>query len=147
MIQSANHFGAGARVELKINSDPANLRDVRRQVEEFALGAGLSREATDEVGLVINEALANVIRHGYGGATDRPIEVTAAVEGDGVRFTIRDWGKQFDPAAVAKKKTSELLKPGGLGLICIKKLMDEVEFFQLPDGMRLTMVKRVTPNR
>jgi|HubBroStandDraft_1064217.scaffolds.fasta_scaffold60154_3 anti-sigma regulatory factor (Ser/Thr protein kinase) len=146
MIKAVHQFGAGERIELKIDSDPANLRQVRTSIEEFARGAGLSQEASDEVGLVINEALANVIRHGYGGATDRPIEVTAAAETDGVRFTIRDWGKPFDPALVAKRKTGEL-KPGGLGLVCIKKLMDEASFSRLPDGMQLTMVKRLAPNR
>ena len=108
--------------------------------------APASREACDEVGLVINEALANVIRHGYGGATDRPILVTATAEDQAVRFTIRDWGKPFDPALVAKKKTGEL-KPGGLGLVCIKKLMDEVQFAQLSDGMQLTMVKYLRPQQ
>ncbi len=40
MIQSANHFGmggrSGERLELKIDSDPANLRQVRKSIEEFA---------------------------------------------------------------------------------------------------------------
>jgi serine/threonine-protein kinase RsbW len=146
MIQSTKHLegsvGPGARLELKIDSDPANLREVREQIEQFARGAGLPLKSCEDVGLVINEALANVIRHSYDGATDRPIQVTAAAESDAVRVTIRDWGKPFDPAAVAKKKLGEL-KPGGLGLVCIKQLMDEVEFSRLPDGMQLTMVKRV----
>ena len=34
------------------------------------------------------------------------------------------------------------LKPGGLGLICLKKLMDEVTYTRLIDGMVLTLVKR-----
>ena len=47
MIQSANHFGMGGRsgekLELKIDSDPANLRQVRKSIEEFAASAGLPR--------------------------------------------------------------------------------------------------------
>jgi anti-sigma regulatory factor (Ser/Thr protein kinase) len=145
MIQSTGHFGSGAaspgRVELKIDSDPANLRQVRERIEEFALSAGLSREDSDAIGLVVNEALANVIRHGYGGATDRPILVTAETEPGAVRLTIRDWSTPFDPSRLPVKKKGEL-KPGGLGLVCIKELMDEVKFSPLSDGMQLTMVKR-----
>ncbi|MGA3065499.1 MAG: ATP-binding protein [Tepidisphaeraceae bacterium] len=146
MIQSVNHHGTGkpspASVELKIDSDPANLREVRQRIEDFAQAAGMPKEGSDELGLVINEALANVIRHGYGGATDRPIVVTADLENGAVRITIRDWAKPFDPAAVPQKKTADVT-PGGLGLLCMKKLMDEVRFSRLSDGMLLTMIKRV----
>jgi len=34
------------------------------------------------------------------------------------------------------------LSPGGIGLVCIRKLMDDVTFEQLPDGMLLKMVKK-----
>ena len=39
--------------------------------------------AVGDVGLCVNEALANVMRHAYGGATDRPIVIRAWREGDG----------------------------------------------------------------
>ena len=67
----------GERLELNIQSNPANLRQVRNAIEEFAHAAGLKQQQCDEIGLVVNEAVANVIRHGYGGATNRPIAITA----------------------------------------------------------------------
>jgi anti-sigma regulatory factor (Ser/Thr protein kinase) len=146
MIQSVNHPASGSaspgRVELKIDSDPANLREVRQRIEDFGRAAGLSKPDCDALGLVVNEALANVIRHGYGGAKDRPIVITADAENGAVRLTIRDWAPPFDPARLPVKKTPDLT-PGGLGLVCMKKLMDEVRFSRLSDGMLLTMVKRV----
>jgi anti-sigma regulatory factor (Ser/Thr protein kinase) len=129
------------RLELKIVSDPANLREVRHRIEQFAEAAGLSRQACDDLGLVANEALANIIRHGYGGAKDRPILVTAEKEGTAVRLSIRDWAKPFDPQSLPREK-SDPLKPGGLGLVCMRKLMDDVQFVRLSDGMQLTMIKR-----
>ncbi len=129
------------RIELKITSDPANLRRVRKQVEQFARSAGLSPEMSDAIGLALNEALANVIRHGYDGATDRPI-VVSAEHGDGeFRVFIRDWAKPFDPSRLKPKRCGELT-PGGLGMVCIRQLMDDVKFERLPDGMLLTMVKK-----
>jgi serine/threonine-protein kinase RsbW len=130
------------RIELKITSHPANLRHARVEVESFAKSIGMSSEMSDAVGLVLNEALANVIRHGYEGATDRPI-IVSAERGDGeLRLSIRDWAKPFDPSRVKPKYPGEL-KPGGLGMICIRQLMDDVKFEQLPDGMLLKMVKKM----
>ena len=108
----------------------------------MAQTGGLSREDSDAVGLVINEALANVIRHGYTGATDRPIEINAEVADGEFRLQIRDWSRPFDPAKLPQAK-QDILKPGGLGLICMRKLMDEAEFVPLADGMLLKLVKKI----
>jgi anti-sigma regulatory factor (Ser/Thr protein kinase) len=133
---------APTKLELNINSDPANLRPVRKQIEALAEAGGLPREACEAVGLVINEALANVIRHGYNGATDQPIAISAEVADGQIRLQIRDWAKPFDPAYLPQAPRDHL-KPGGLGLICMRKLMDEAEFVPLADGMLLKLVKRI----
>jgi anti-sigma regulatory factor (Ser/Thr protein kinase) len=132
------------RIELRITSDPANLSPIRKQVEAFALAAGMPVEACDGIGLALNEALANVIRHGYGGATDKPIAITAGVEAGEFRMTIRDWAKPFDPATAPQRQPGAEAQPGGLGLLCMRKMMDDVRYQQLSDGMLLTMVRRKT---
>ena len=129
------------RLELKITSDPANLRQVRTQMEHFAQGAGWPPDICDAIGLAVNEALANVMRHGYGGARDRPIIVTAeSVQGE-LRISIRDWAKPFDPAGLEPRHVGDI-RPGGLGLLCMQKLMDVVQYERLPDGMLLKLVKK-----
>jgi anti-sigma regulatory factor (Ser/Thr protein kinase) len=138
------------RIDLSIDSDPANLRHIRQQVELFARAAGFSQEICDAVGLAVNEALANVIRHGYGGATDQPILLKLERSDGELRLFVRDWGKRFDPAKLpnpeqlAAKRAEELM-PGGLGLLCMKQIMDHVEFIPQNDGMLLKMIKRAKP--
>jgi anti-sigma regulatory factor (Ser/Thr protein kinase) len=126
----------------KITSNPAYLRIVRTELEAFAQSGGMPLEKVHQVGLVVNEAMANIIRHGYDGATDKPILVTAETDGNRLEIEIRDWAKPFDPALIKRKLEGEL-SPGGLGLVCIRKLMDDVRFERLPDGMRLRMIKNV----
>ncbi|MFT3788292.1 MAG: ATP-binding protein [Tepidisphaeraceae bacterium] len=129
-------------LRVKIDSDTAQLRPVRQQVEQFATDAGFSETAVGEVGLCLNEAMANVIRHAYHGATDKPIEVGATLDEKGtLHITIRDWGEGKHPPA-ANMKAYDPLQPGGLGLICMGRLMDRVSFVPQPDGMLLEMVKR-----
>lgn len=112
-------------------------------MKNSAAAAGLDTPACEEVGLVLNEALANVIRHAYNGATDKPIEIAARRQKDGVTITMRDWGNGVDPSSIPRPE-HDPLTPGGLGLICLRRLMDHVAYIPQPDGMLLTMT-RTTP--
>jgi anti-sigma regulatory factor (Ser/Thr protein kinase) len=130
-------------LRLRVTSDPANLAPVRRACEQFCLDHALSAAAANDVGLCVNEAMANVTRHAYGGATDRPVEIVGdrGPDGDGVRVSIRDWGNGVNPADLTCREPNPET-PGGLGLICLRRLLDEVRYEPQPDGMRLVMVKR-----
>lgn len=130
-----------SELELRITSDPANVADVRRRLESLARECGLDQESCDAVGLCVNEALANVMRHAYQGATDRPIQVAAQPVGDGLRITIRDWGIGVNPLAEPPKPRDPLM-PGGVGLICLRELMDQVQFIPQGDGVLLVMTRR-----
>lgn len=137
------------RLVLNVTSDPANLGPARRACEAFCRTHGLDDAACADVGLCVNEAMANVTRHAYGGATDRPVAVNADVIADdngmgvsGVRITIRDWGTGVNPLALPPK-CRDPLQPGGLGLVCLRQLLDDVRFEPQPDGgMLLTLEKR-----
>ena len=132
-----------APVRLNITSDPANLARARHAVEQLAAAHGFDATACGEVALCVNEALANVTRHAYGGATDRPIDLTADVdERDAeLRVRIRDWGSGVNPDSLPPKKRDPMM-PGGLGLVCLRKMMDDVRFTPQPDGMLLEMTRR-----
>jgi serine/threonine-protein kinase RsbW len=127
-------------LDLNILSDPANVSAVRTSIEQFCAAVGLDVPAQQEVGLVVNEALANVIRHAYKGAKDRPVKIIARRHGAGVQIDIRDWGSGVDPS-VCQLPKQDLLTPGGVGMICIQKLMDEVKYLPQPDGMLLEMIR------
>ena len=128
-------------VELKIDSDPANLAPVREAVERLCKAAGFDETAVAEIGLVVNEAHANVIRHAYDNATDKPIAIRAEFDGQQVIVTLRDWGNGVNPAELPPAPRNPL-KPGGLGLVCMEKMLDEARFQPQPDGMLLTMKRR-----
>lgn len=128
-------------VELNFNSDPANLAAARRAVEAFCEKAGFGERASGQVGMCVNEAVANVMRHAYDGATDRPILLRVECQGDQLRVSIRDWGNGVNPLELPRRRRDPL-RPGGVGLICLRQLMDEVVFERQSDGMLLTMTRQ-----
>jgi serine/threonine-protein kinase RsbW len=129
-------------IHLRMTSDPSHLRPTRQRVEAFAASAGFSEEAVGEIGLCLNEAMANVIRHAYHGQTDQPVEVTAQVDTHGtLHLSIRDWGEGNAPGALPKDP-HDPTKPGGLGLVCLGRLMDKVIFTPQPVGMLMEMLKK-----
>lgn len=129
-----------APLRLAVDSDPARLAEVRRAVESFAAAAGLDEAGAGELGLLVNEAMANVIRHAYGGQHDKPIEVGVDCDGRCVRVTLRDWGNGVNPLARPRARPDPAT-PGGLGLICLRELADSVAYTPQPDGVLLTMTK------
>lgn len=128
------------RIELKLDSHPARLAEVRKTVESFATRHGFDDKAVAEIGLCLNEALANIIRHAYNNRTDRPMVVSAVNEPEQIVITLRDWGNGVDPSTLPSRPYNPL-EPGGVGLICLKQWMDQVIYTPQPDGMLTTMIR------
>ena len=126
---------------MRIESDPANLSAARKAVESFAIAGGLTEKASHDVGLCLNEALANVMRHAYGGRKDRPIVITAATDERELVVRVRDWGNGVDPNTLPRRPYNPL-EPGGVGLICLQQWMDEVAYTPQPGGGMLTTLMR-----
>jgi anti-sigma regulatory factor (Ser/Thr protein kinase) len=147
--RAAGSAGAGTgEVELHLTSTPGCLSVVRAAVHRMCLDAGFSDQDAGSITWAVDEALSNVIRHGYENQPDRPIRLQLApVTGPdgrrGLRTVVRDQGRQVDPATIQGRDLEEV-RPGGLGVHVIRKVMDEVEY-SCPDGggMMLRMVKYV----
>lgn len=134
--------GAGNQpLEMRIDSDPARLVAARKAVETFAVGCGLTERASHDLGLCLNEALANVMRHAYGGRKDGPIVISAECDAAELTVRVRDWGNGVDPSTVPHQPYNPLT-PGGVGLICLSELLDRMVYTPQPDGMLATLVKK-----
>ena len=126
---------------MSIQSDPAQLAPVRKSVESFCDRNGFDEKAVGEIGLCLNEAMANVIRHAYHDQSNQPIEIEASIEADTLYLKVRDWGDGAKPDTI-RKVEKDPIQPGGLGLICMGRLMDKVTFTPQTKGMLLEMQKK-----
>lgn len=122
--------------ELSVEADLGNLKKVRSFISETGKSLGASDDSVGDMCLVVDEAVTNVILHGYDGR-DGTVEVLVESEGDSLVITIRDQAKAFNPDQVEAPHLKESLIErdyGGMGVFLINKLTDKAEFRQLPGG-------------
>lgn len=130
---------------VSLRSDPQYLEALRTLISETTNILGLEEEVTTKIVLAVTEACANVIRHCYGGAHGERMDVTLRFGPDFYEVQIDDWGTFVDPATM-KGRELEDVKPGGLGLHFMHKVMTSVEFKKNQwGGTTLTMVKKLKP--
>lgn len=136
-------------IEIQILSQPRYLCVARAAVAAAVEKFGFDDETVGQTMLAVDEAVTNVMRHGYEGAEDQPIWLRIAPTGPdgeaGFTIVVEDRGRQVDPAKIRGRDLDEV-RPGGLGVHIIREVMDEVSYARRDGGgMRLTMAKRLTP--
>jgi anti-sigma regulatory factor (Ser/Thr protein kinase) len=144
-----------APIELRILSQPRLLCVARAAVGSAVERLGFPPDACAHIMLALDEAVTNVMRHGYQGRADGPIWISfipleknagAAPDANrfccgGFRIVIEDEARQVDPGSIQGRDLEDV-RPGGLGVHIIRKIMDQVEYSPRPaGGMRLVMTK------
>lgn len=123
-----------------------SLEAIAAFIAQAAQEAGFDNKGIYAIKLAVDEACSNIIEHGYGEEVGGKIHCGYEVLQDGLKITLQDWSKPFNPEDVPDPNFDvdlQELKPRGAGLYFIKNLMDEVKFdFKSGDGNLLTMIKR-----
>ncbi|MCY4187601.1 MAG: ATP-binding protein [Bryobacterales bacterium] len=127
---------------MQIASDPKWLGLVRGVVGQSCLGFGAREELATAVVLAVNEAVANVMRHGYAGDTEQPIWITCRLAGPVIEVRICDHGIEAEFLAQQPPPPDEL-RVGGRGVFMIRALMDEIEYRREDGRNRLCLRKHL----
>jgi serine/threonine-protein kinase RsbW len=126
---------------LTVDSRLDAIDAARRWVTDRVRAVGANDDTVGEIELALTEALANVIEHGYEGDETQKIEVGVTVEGDKLRITVRDWGRQADAADFEQRDLDDPGE-GGYGVFLMEQLMDDVSRQPQPDGGTLLILTK-----
>jgi len=135
-------------LKLEVLSQPRYLCGARELVSTVARRLGFDELSCSQIALAVDEALANVMRHGYGGRADGrvwisvwPLDACGGCDSGGIRIVIEDEAKQVEPDCIQGRDLDDV-KPGGLGVHIIRHVMD-VACYEKREcaGMRLTLQK------
>jgi anti-sigma regulatory factor (Ser/Thr protein kinase) len=104
----------------------------------------LPEELVFDLRLALEEAVTNVIRHGYGGREDGEIRVGFHVTPEAITATVEDDAPPFDPHEWPDPPLPpEGADRHGVGVYLIKRVMDEVDYRRRGSRNLLTLTKRI----
>lgn len=132
--------------KLSILSNPKYLANVRKKTEQICKRADISKQETLKVVLAVDEACTNIIRHSYACNYNKKINIKMNIKRKGahakqLEFILRDYGIKPSPKKITGKRP-KIIRPGGLGVYFIKKIMDEVIYDTTKTkGTELTLIK------
>jgi anti-anti-sigma factor len=128
----------------------ARLEEVRHAcdfVVEAAETARLDERAVYHCQMAVDEALTNIIEHGYAYEGEQSqIEIVCEINPTQFLITIIDDSPAFNPLAHHSPDPSAPLdtrEPGGWGIYFIRKLMDDVRYERVNDHNHLRLVKNL----
>lgn len=146
MTPVSAHTLGRPHIRVEMLSDPTYLSGARELVASVARRLGFGEEGCGQIALAVDEALCNIIRHGYDRRKDGPIWISLwpVVEpAAGLVIVLEDLARQVDPSQIKSRNLDEV-RPGGLGVHIIRQVMDEAIYEQRQEGgMRLTLLKKL----
>ena len=132
--------------ELKFKNEDQELARVAEFMESVCDELQLDMHKSMKIQVAIEEMVTNVIFYAYPEGTSADITLTAESDGQEVTFVLSDSGKPFDPTA---KEDADLdvaimdREQGGMGILIVKNIMNEVSYQRIDGENRLTMKKKL----
>lgn len=133
----------------KFLADLPQLHSMLRFVKDYCINRGCSAEEADKIMLAVEEALVNIIKHGYKNRQADTIEIICEDYPDrpGIKIMIRDKGIPYNPLAhledIKKRHLAKLenLENSGYGVYIYVNIMDKVEYQRKDDANHLSLIK------
>ena len=126
---------------------PAYMRTIElvcRFVGKASDEAGFDERTRYGCQLAVGEACENIIKHGYGGEGRGNILVTTESSAGEISVELRDTAPPFNPAGKPPDLDLDPENPqvGGVGLVIIHRVMDEIYYSRDGDTNCLTLRKK-----
>ena len=132
------------KVEFTIPAEIDSILPLRSLIEKVGFRYAFASKIIHAVKLAVEEAVTNIIRHGYMNTTDGKITIQICVRSNSLRIVLIDQGPSFDPIQVNDPDLAKYIdagKRGGLGIFMIRKLMDEFHYSVTDRGNEIHMIK------
>ena len=129
-------------IDLCMSAKLESLGRLIGSLSNCAKAQGFEQEKISRMELAAEEALVNVFRYAY---PEQPgdVEMICRLEGERLAIEIIDSGIPFDATAMPVPEVTDgdhEREPGGLGILLMKKVMDEVRYRREKDRNILTLI-------
>jgi serine/threonine-protein kinase RsbW len=136
------------RRTIRIPADLDRVAEVRALVRDVADACDADEPCMDDLVQAVDEAVTNVIVHGYRRGPGW-LDVTAERVGDQIVITLEDEAPVVDPTLFPEPDLSvppQHRRPGGMGVHLMRQATDRLEHAPRPGGGNiLTMERHLDP--
>lgn len=132
--------------KIQIYCDRKNLIEIRQFVTEILKSTSLSDIEVNALVLAVDEVCANVIIHSTDCDSNQSLEVFAKIKKNDIIFEVIDNGIGYDLRAHKMPKVNEIIREkrkGGVGLMLVQKIMDEIDFIPGNKGNIIRLIKHI----
>lgn len=108
---------------------------------EFLIGRTLDARVEVKVIIIVEELVANVLRHG-GAGRDVSVWLLLCEEAGSIRLELEDDGAPFDPASVSNFSGPDPRTGGGIGLAFVRAWGEDIAYARSGERNTLKLVVR-----
>ena len=141
-IDSTDDFSrVREKIDLELPSDLTLMNAVLEYLLDRVAKLGLIQVEQSNLYVALDEAFVNAVKHGNRSDPEKLLRVTAELSAHEAIFTVEDEGDGFNVSEIPDPcDPANLFKSNGRGVLLIYNIMDEVEYSER--GNRLKMVAR-----
>lgn len=128
---------------ISLTNDINEVPKMSEWIECLAEEVGLPLDKTFQLNLAMEEAVVNVMNYAYPNQQGMPILIEAEIEPSRLTFVIDDTGIPYDPTQNEDPDltlSAEERPIGGLGVMLVRQLMQDVSYEYRDGHNRLTLV-------
>ena len=129
--------------EIVVQNDLAAAKRPEQKILEEVKRCGYRENAAFAIKLALEEALTNAFRHGNKCDPSKQITIRYRVTTKRIEIEIRDEGDGFEPDAIPDPTLPENIdRPHGRGIMLMRCYLDEVEYCETGNTVRMVMLKK-----
>lgn len=128
----------------------SELKALHRHLINWGGDIGLPADSISRINICLDELFTNIVSYGFDDDLEHLIKFTLIVDHNLVTINIEDNGIPFNPLEKIDPdfpENVESAKIGGLGILIIRKLMDNVSYERKQNKNKLTMRKNIPEKR
>jgi serine/threonine-protein kinase RsbW len=132
---------------ISVPCERRNLQQIRKFIIDVLNKQHLPEIEVHSMVLAVDEVCANLMIHSKKNEDNHSIEVDIIINGkERIVFEIIDKGHGFDLRKYPEPDLREIIKQkrkGGVGLMLVKRIMDEIDFIEKKDYHIVRLIKNL----
>ncbi|HEX7230457.1 MAG TPA: ATP-binding protein, partial [Candidatus Binatia bacterium] len=132
-------------LQFTLKNQIAEIARLSERLGEFAAAHEFTPNVRHDLNLALEEAVTNIISHGYSDHREHEIVVRIRIETGEIIAEVQDDARPFNPLTAPEADVTAPLdqrRAGGLGIHIMQKLMDGIEYRRLENGNLLILKKK-----